>query len=551
MQPPLPRSPAHHQELDRSGRRGEFSNSLNQADFLHGRREQRPDKENGEGDARKSDKDDTCTAHSRTEERDRGTGETLKEKKIRRGPDCNAEKGQGKGQQHQEGGKQADEVDDIENEENKKESSCPASPLDGERKEKCLSLSPPSSRRPGVEMTHRKNEEGIYQRYFAAQQAFWEGDFYRAFACLPRQCRQERQLLRSLLSSSSSDASRMRGGDDYQPSRERKGEASDRERDRNQDLLDHDDHSDMEECLEALEMAHASGGVSAPRAISKNDDQDVVLSSSYSPPASAWRDGSPEDLHQDERASPGHLSCSSSSSSAACSSSRTEDRSRDTLGGEVFAGDHACDGEAEGGGERKRRRVLGGARLARKEDVLRAVKSIPKLQRVLFVKAYSAYIWNCCATERIRLYGADAPVPGDLVLCREDGQKHGRLLGQVSGKEQMKASPLSPFRRNGDVVSSLSESDRGEEETGRKKQRQRQAVRVLRTKEDCERWSIKDVVLPLIGVGMKLPENEVGDFLTRLMKEEGLHEGLYRREGKCTHPLVESVSLLYEGPRTD
>ncbi|PFH32911.1 hypothetical protein BESB_015240 [Besnoitia besnoiti] len=276
--------------------------------------------------------------------------------------------------------------------------------------------------------------------FAAAQEAFWAGEFRRALSLLPRQCRQERQIVRVLAASWLPEWRRRCDAAPAESAAEAAAGSA------TPDTLEED-----LECVEAVEMAAASGAVSE--------------------------------------------SLARRTAATALTRARVPAKRAKSLAPplSVSAGDGAGAGSpfADGAGERE----MHGAGLARRDDVLKAVRSVSRLQRLIYVKAYAAYLWNLCASERARLYGVSRPVLGDLVLERpQRPAKNG-------------AAPSAGFSR---------------EDGGR--------IRILQSEEECREFSINDVVLPLIGVGMLFPQNQVGDFLRNLMRDERISERLYRRE---------------------
>jgi len=109
-------------------------------------------------------------------------------------------------------------------------------------------------------------------------------------------------------------------------------------------------------------------------------------------------------------------------------------------------------------------------------DYKRAFATIPRHAQLMFLHAVQSYVWNKAASYRVRTGPANQVKLGDLVLLADNGPG-------LAGK----------------------------------------TVRVL-TQEDVEsgKYSIFDVVLPLVGSKIQYPENDVNDFIETLMSEQGI-----------------------------
>ena len=124
-------------------------------------------------------------------------------------------------------------------------------------------------------------------------------------------------------------------------------------------------------------------------------------------------------------------------------------------------------------------------------DALGAFNKIPKNTRLLCAHAYQSYVWNVAASERIKRYGLTC-VEGDLVVAKNESE----LAFQKASIENHKCV-------------------------------------IVATKEDIEskRYSINDVVLPLVGINVLLPKNDIGELIEDTLRRDSLSIDFFQK--KC------------------
>lgn len=108
-------------------------------------------------------------------------------------------------------------------------------------------------------------------------------------------------------------------------------------------------------------------------------------------------------------------------------------------------------------------------------NYLGSFQYLPKQMKYMYVHAYQSYIWNEAASKRIELYGTDKLVIGDIV-------KLGDLSDDI-------------YKEN---------------------------VKIIETEEECNQFSIHDLILPLPGSNILYPKNKVYDHYVELMKRDNI-----------------------------
>lgn len=132
--------------------------------------------------------------------------------------------------------------------------------------------------------------------------------------------------------------------------------------------------------------------------------------------------------------------------------------------------------------------------LSRKpRDYKRAFTSISKNMRSMFLHAYQSFLWNKVASFRIKTGGSTDVQEGDLVLLEDNS------LGATGGR------------------------------TSGLKGKRVKVVDELDIKEG--KFTIEDVVLPLVGSRVDYPTGSSGDFLAELMEEDGISKDAFSRIG--------------------
>ena len=144
---------------------------------------------------------------------------------------------------------------------------------------------------------------------------------------------------------------------------------------------------------------------------------------------------------------------------------------------------------------------------------------IPRNLRTMYVHAYQSYVWNAIVSVRLKRYGSEAAVVGDLVYVDEDG-KSASDTGEPG---------VRPLRW---LVSStiVTGKEKAVADLWFKKPKPKK-VKAL-TKEDLSKFTIHDVIMPLPGTDVAYPGGELGELYQEFLRRDGLDPTDFHRKQK-------------------
>lgn len=141
-------------------------------------------------------------------------------------------------------------------------------------------------------------------------------------------------------------------------------------------------------------------------------------------------------------------------------------------------------------------------------NYLQALKSIPRTLRMMYVHSYQSYLWNNAASTRVKKYGTEQVVLGDLVYCKENpSEKVTGIVGPECDDDR------------GDSYDTNNE----DEVSGDIHDKRNSYVKAVTTEDlNSKCYVIDDVILPMPGSRSIYPTNDIVEVYNDLTSKDGI-----------------------------
>lgn len=141
-------------------------------------------------------------------------------------------------------------------------------------------------------------------------------------------------------------------------------------------------------------------------------------------------------------------------------------------------------------------------------DYLNAIISLPRNTRSIYVHSYQSLLWNKLTTYRLKKHGFKV-IPGDLILTPDANISDNSLDVLLLSDESTETTSNNNNNQEDkmDIKAPIEEIE---------------SNILVATDENLSKYTIFDVVLPIIGSRVRLPKNDVENELKRLLSLDNL-----------------------------
>lgn len=166
------------------------------------------------------------------------------------------------------------------------------------------------------------------------------------------------------------------------------------------------------------------------------------------------------------------------------------------------------------------------------QDYLSAFLSLPRNTRSMYVHSYQSLIWNKITTYRLKTYGFKV-VAGDLILPPESNISDNSLDLLLASDDIDTESTSNNNNNKKQDGSATGPAAPDKTPVNKNPLEELESKLVVATENDAHKYSIFDVVLPIVGSRVRLPSNDVGELTKKLLQDDNLTLESFRTREKC------------------
>ncbi|CAL4235030.1 unnamed protein product, partial [Meganyctiphanes norvegica] len=152
-------------------------------------------------------------------------------------------------------------------------------------------------------------------------------------------------------------------------------------------------------------------------------------------------------------------------------------------------------------------KLLKGLSECDKDNLVGALSHLPRNRTSLYLQAYQSFIWNTIASRRIKEFGLRV-LPGDLVR---------RRTSKSSNEKPQEYAFETVYAEDSETIADIAQ----EQEEAMDVDLDKQDIHML-TEEEASNTDITDILLPLPGHDILLPENEIKNWYVQMLEKDGL-----------------------------